>query len=201
MDVLTPASGAGPGVLVVHPWWGLNRTTRNYGAALAAEGFVAALPDIFMGDVTTSREAAQQLLERHWRDAGARMAAAVRELATHPAVEGDDVAGVGFSFGGFQLLALLAQPDLPLRRIATYYATHPLPGRHVPVLAHFAETDEFETPADVASMETALGASGAPNASHVYPNTRHWFAEADRPEFDRAAADLAFSRTLAFLRA
>ena len=58
LEVLTPKAGKGPGVLVVHPWWGLNRTTRGYGAALAAEGFVVGLADLFEGETASTIEEA-----------------------------------------------------------------------------------------------------------------------------------------------
>ena len=82
----------------------------------------------------------------------------------------------------------------------TYYAVYPLPESHVPVLAHFAGKDDFETDEDMAEMAKALEAAGAPNASFTYPGTAHWFAEIDRPEYDMDAANLAFERTVGFLR-
>ena len=92
MDILLPPSGKGPGVLVAHPWWGLNRTIRDYGAALAEEGFVVGLVDAFGGEVTTEIARAEEFLGKYMQSAGPVVAAAVRELAEHPAVTG---AGVG----------------------------------------------------------------------------------------------------------
>src|SRR3569833_2481170 len=97
MEILN-AKGTGPGVLVVHPWWGLNQSVREYGAALAREGFVVGLHDVFDGHVVTEIDAAQKQIETYWEKAGERVGTALRELAD---VAGADVAGVGFSFGGF----------------------------------------------------------------------------------------------------
>jgi len=47
-------------------------------------------------------------------------------------------------------------------------------------------------------MEKTLGEG---SSVHVYPGTKHWFLEADRPESDADAAELAYARTVAFLRA
>jgi carboxymethylenebutenolidase len=196
MDILRPAGG-GPGVLVVHPWWGLNQSVRDYGAALAREGFTVGLPDVFEGHVVTEIDAAQKQIETYWPMAGERVGAAVRQLADDV---GGPVAGVGFSFGGFHLMRLLDQ-GLPLRAVTAYYATHPLPAGHVPVLAHLAEQDAFESGEDMTALAQALAAASAPNACYTYPGTKHWFAEPDRPEYDADAARLAFSRTIAFLRA
>ena len=199
MEIIRPAGGTGPGVLVVHPWWGLNQTIRDYGAALARDGFVVGLADAFGGETTTSIEVAETLIRKYWSAAEGTVTEGLRNLAGHDAVIGDMVGAVGFSFGGFHLLELLAQPDLPMARLVTYYATHPLPERHVPVLAHLAASDDYESAEDMAAMTTAL-ANSPGSAVYSYPGTRHWFAEADRPEFDAAAAKLAFQRTVAFLR-
>lgn len=201
MDILLPPSGTGPGVLVAHPWWGLNRTIRDYAAALAEQGFVVGLVDAFSGEVTTEIAQAEQFLGKYMKTAGPVVAAAVRELAEHRAVTSNGIGAVGFSFGGFQLLRVLDEATLPLNRLVAYYAVYPLPERHVPVLAHFAGKDDFETDEDMAEMAKALTDAGEPNASFSYAGTAHWFAEADRPEFDAAAARLAFERTVEFLKA
>jgi carboxymethylenebutenolidase len=198
-DIVLPPGGKGPGVLVAHPWWGLNQTIRDYGAALAREGFVVGLTDLFGGETTTEIDAAEGLIRKHWDKAGGGIEAAPGELGRHQAVTSPQLGAIGFSFGGFHLLASLGK-ELPLAGLVTYYATHPLPERHVPVLAHFAADDDFESAADVAAMTAALKAAGPPNATEVYPDTKHWFAEADRPEYVAAAAKLAFGRTVAFLR-
>lgn len=200
MDILLPPSGTGPGVLVAHPWWGLNCTIRDYAAALAEQGFVVGLVDAFSGEVTTEIAQAEQFLGKYMKSAGPVVAAAVRELAEHRAVTSKGIGAVGFSFGGFQLLRVLDDNTLPLNRLVAYYAVYPLPERHVPVLAHFAAKDDFETDEDMAALAKALADAGEPNASFSYPGTAHWFAEADRPEFDAAAARLAFERTIEFLR-
>jgi carboxymethylenebutenolidase len=201
MDTLLPPSGTGPGILVAHPWWGLNQTIRDYGAALAKQGFVVALPDLFGGDTTTSIDDAEKLIRKHWETAGSRLIAAFGEFAGHAGVtNGKALGAIGFSFGGFHLLESLDNKALPLGRLVTYYATHPVPEKHAPVLAHFAGADEFESDDDMAALGAALTKAGAPNASYSYPGTKHWFAEADRPEYDAAAAKLAFERTVEFLK-
>jgi carboxymethylenebutenolidase len=200
MDILLPPAGKGPGVLVAHPWWGLNRTIRDYGARLAREGFVVGLVDAFDGKVTTDIAEAEEFLGTFRESAGPRVKAALHELAGHPSVTGAGVAAIGFSFGGFQLLRALDDGTLPLARLVTYYAVYPLPDRHVPVMAHFAGKDDFETDKDMAEMASALEAAGAPNTSFSYSGTAHWFAEIDRPEYDMDAANLAFDRTVGFLR-
>jgi carboxymethylenebutenolidase len=194
LEVVLPAGGSGPGVLVVHPWWGRNATVLAYGQALAAEGFVVGLPDAFDGDVVTERDAAQGLLDKHWQVAPGRLAADFEAFAANRAVRGP-VSGVGFSFGGFQLLGL--QETLPLRRVVTYYADREVELK-VPVLGHFAEDDPFAD--DQEGMIRKLEAARAPSEAIVYPATTHWFAEKDRPEFDVGAARAAFERTVGFLR-
>jgi carboxymethylenebutenolidase len=194
LDILLPPGGTGPGLLVVHPWWGLNGTVRDLGAAFAVQGFVVGLPDAFEGKVTTDKDEAQKLVETYWPTAPAVLTSAFNQLAANPAISGG-VSGVGFSFGAFQLLGL--QDTLPLKRIVTYYADREV-ALKVPVLGLFAENDPFAD--DQEGMIRALTAAGAPSEAIVYPGTGHWFAEKDRPEFDAAAATDAFDRAVAFLK-
>jgi carboxymethylenebutenolidase len=195
MDILLPPSGTGPGILVAHPWWGLNRTIRDYGAALAEQGFVVALPDLFAGDITTSIETAETQIRKHWETAGPRLDAAFDTLAGHRAVTGNGLGAIGFSFGGFHLLEAIERGDARIARLVVYYATHPLPAQHVPIMAHLATDDPYESQADMDALAANIG-----ETAYKYPGTMHWFAEADRPEYNAAAAALAFDRTVAFLR-
>lgn len=197
MDLLLPPEKRGPGVLLVHAWWGLNQTIRDYGAALAREGFVVGLPDLFEGENSASIEGAQQLTRNHGMKAEERLAAAIYEFVQHEAVQQDSIGAVGFSFGASALLDAVANGDTRIGRLVIYYATYPMTGEHPPILAHLAEADEFESDADMAAMSAAARSNGD---AFSYAGTRHWFAEADRREYDAAAAEAAFGRSVTFLR-
>jgi carboxymethylenebutenolidase len=198
MDILKPPGGKGPGVVVAHPWWGLNHTVRDYGAALARAGFTVGLPDLFDGQVATTPDEAEKLARGNWNTAAGKLTTAANELKEETAAP---VAAIGFSFGAFHLAQIMTDEALRLRALAIYYATFgPVPAKHPPMLAHLAELDSEETPADMRALSAALAAAGPPNAAYTYPGMRHWFAEPDRPEYDPAAAKLAFDRTVAFLR-
>jgi dienelactone hydrolase len=68
-------------------------------------------------------------------------------------------------------------------------------------LGHFSPGDEWEPDDNVRALERDLKAQGREVTFHWYPGTRHWFFEPDRPEFDAAAASLAWDRTVAFFEA
>jgi carboxymethylenebutenolidase len=87
--------------------------------------------------------------------------------------------------------------------VVVYYATVPLEyvSASAPVMGHFAEHDEFEPLENVRQFEQALRSKGLSIDFHVYPDTRHWFSEDNQPGYyDPAAADLAWQRTIEFLR-
>jgi carboxymethylenebutenolidase len=68
------------------------------------------------------------------------------------------------------------------------------------VLGHYAETDEWFPFDRAKEMEQKMKAAGVDVTLYYYPKTAHWFMEADRPEYDSAAAALAWERTFAFLQ-
>src|SRR5215469_10118210 len=102
-----PSQGNGPGVLVLHAWWGLTEPFRRVCDRLAEAGFVALAPDLYHGKTTASVEEAQALAEaldsdlEGWRG---DIAGAVQFLRQHGATNLVDGRGklalVGFSLGG-----------------------------------------------------------------------------------------------------
>ena len=68
-------------------------------------------------------------------------------------------------------------------------------------LCHFAEHDEWVSKAATRRLGRDLATAGRPTTIHAYPGTSHWFFESDRADaFDAAAADLAWKRTVRFLK-
>ena len=202
-------AGQGPGVLVLHAWWGLNDFIKELCDRLAEEGFVALAPDLFDGATADTVAGAEELLTQH---DSARIEATVRSavdyLRHHQAVVGDAIGLVGFSFGAAWalLLATVFQPE-DIGAVVVFYGNHPGLGTgefaqsRAAFLGHFAADDPYEAADDMRQTEAAIQAAGRPVTFHVYPQTGHWFFEADRPDAYRAAAaDLAWDRTLAFLR-
>jgi carboxymethylenebutenolidase len=60
--------------------------------------------------------------------------------------------------------------------------------------------DEWEPLDGVKAVENEIQAAGLDVTFHIYPGVGHWFVEEDRPEYDPAAAELAWERTIEFLK-
>jgi carboxymethylenebutenolidase len=182
-------------ILVLHAWWGLTPFFKTFCDRLAAEGFVAFAPDLHHGKTANTIEAAYQLLEEQdFPAAQATAIAALEYFRQHPAVQGKRIGALGFSMGA--MFALILQEISPgaFGAITLFYGGSEMDLSKIdtPFLCHFAEIDEFEPLENVQKMV-------APNAAiHIYPGTKHWFFEDNRPEFDGDAANLAWQRSLTF---
>jgi carboxymethylenebutenolidase len=190
------------GVLVLHPWWGLNDDVVAYADRLAGEGFAVVAPDMFGGQVATTIEDAERLARAADEAAiDAIVLTALDHIAERVGSSGT-LAALGFSFGAHWALWSPAQRD---RVVATvlYYGTtgdSVLTEVSVPVLGHFAENDPYETDEWVAEFERILRSARRDVTIHRYPGTGHWFAEPSRDAYRPDAADQAFARTVDFLR-
>ena len=204
-----PEHGSGPGVLVLHAWWGLTDVFKQVCNRLAEAGFVALAPDLYHGKTTAAVEEAQALgaaLDRdveRWRG---DIAGAVQFLRQHTATHLADGRGklalVGFSLGGSYALDMSVTLAEEIAAVVTFYDSYPgLDYRRASAayLCHFAEDDPFEPAESVAEMEQALQAVGRPFTFYTYPGTKHWFFEENRPEYDAEAARIAWERTIEFL--
>ncbi len=204
-----PSHGSGPGVLVLHAWWGLTEPFRQVCDRLAEAGFVALAPDLYHGKTTASVEEAQALgaaLDQDLERVRSDIVGAVQFLRQHDATKLADGRGklalVGFSLGGAYALDMSVTLAEEIAAVVTFYASYPgLDYRRASAayLCHFAEDDPFEPAESVAEMEQALQAAGRQVTVHTYPGTKHWFFEENRPEYDAQAARVAWKRTIAFL--
>jgi carboxymethylenebutenolidase len=204
-----PAHGRGPGVLVLHAWWGLTGPFRQVCNRLAEAGFVALAPDLYHGKTAASVEEAEALVEalnQHEERVHGDIAAAVQTLRQHTSTNLADVHGklaiVGFSMGGAYALDTSVTLPQEIGAVVTFYASYPgldYSGTNASYLCHFAEDDPFEPAESVAEMEQELQAAGRQATFYTYPGTKHWFFEENRPEYDAEAARLAWVQTIAFL--
>lgn len=202
--LVRPATETGPGVVVLHPWWGLNDFVRETCDRLADAGFVAFAPDLYDGRTATTIEDAKALRETlDHPETAERLTATTDAFASFRAVDGATIGLVGFSLGASWALRLVDRVPEVVGALVVYYGARDgeFAAAATPVLGHFAENDEF-VPADERTVLVEnLQAAGYDVDVHVYPGTGHWFAEPDRPDaYVPEAADEAWDRTLAFLR-
>ncbi len=95
-----PASGAGPGILVLHARWGLNDFFVGLCDRLAGEGFVALAPDLYGGAVASTVEDATKLMRSLDSEAAQKQVVrALDALRENPAVDGGKVGVLGCSLG------------------------------------------------------------------------------------------------------
>lgn len=185
------------GVLVLHPWWGLNRGVLAVVERLRAQGYDVASPDMYDGQVATEIPEAERLMRAvDPAAAAATIDAAVDELRAN----GAPFAIVGWSMGGNFAWDFVTRRPGEAAALVAYYgigehdATKAVP----PVLNHIGELDE-DVPF-LREIEEKLKGAGKDVTTHVYPGAKHWFDEPSRPEYDPAASALAWERTMSFLR-
>jgi carboxymethylenebutenolidase len=204
-----PEHGSGPGVLVLHAWWGLTEPFRQFCDRLAEAGFVALAPDLYRGKTTAVVEEAQALGEaldrdvERWRgDIVGAVQVLRQHTSAHLANGRSKLAFVGFSLGGAYALDMSVNLAEEIAAVVTFYDSYP--GLNYSIakaayLCHFAEDDPFLPAESVAEMEQELQAAGRPVTVYTYPGTKHWFFEENRPEYDAGAARIAWERTIQFL--
>lgn len=197
-----PEQPDAPGVIVLHAWWGLNSVFKKLCDRLAAEGFVAFAPDLYNGKVAKTIEEAGQLVDREQDRKQAIVTAAPDFLRGRPEVRKEVLSVIGFSMGAAWSLVLASERAQDIRKVVLFYGSYGIDFSKIQayILGHYASTDEFEPLEGIRAMEADMRTAGLKPTFHVYPDTKHWFFEEDRPEYDPQAAGLAWERTLEFLR-
>lgn len=198
-----PSQEKAPGVLVLHAWWGLNPIFKNLCDSLAAEGFVTFAPDLNEGKVAKTIDEAKEIMSSLDGKRKYEVAmAAVDFLRQRPEVQQGPLSLIGFSMGAAWSLALASERPEDFQKVVLFYGAGEADFSKIKaeILGHYSDTDEWEDINYVRSMESDMRQAGIKTTFHIYPRVPHWFFENDRPEFNLEAAELAWTRTLEFLR-
>lgn len=197
-------SGRLPGVLVVHENRGLNPHIEDIARRVALEGYVAFAPDAltplggYPGDEDKARELFAKLDQSKTRE---DFVAAVAYLGKRPECSGK-VGAVGFCWGG-GIANMLATRVPELRAAVPFYGSQPaaedVAKIKAPLLIHYAENDE-RINAGIPAFEAALKANHVKYEIFTYPGTQHGFNNDTTPRYDKAAASLAWQRTMDFFK-
>jgi carboxymethylenebutenolidase len=204
--LVRPAGRTGKlaGVLVVHENRGLNPHIEDVARRVALEGFMAFAPDAlfplggYPGDEDKARELFPKLDQVKTRE---DFVAAAGWLKGRSDGTGK-VAVVGFCYGG-GIANMLATRIPDLAGAVPFYGGQPRAEEAAnikcPMLLHYAEKDERLT-GGWPAYEEALKANKVRYEGFVYPGTQHGFNNDTTPRYDKAAADLAWKRTIEFFQ-
>ena len=211
--------GKRPGVLVVHEWWGLNSYARGRARMLAKEGYTALALDMY-GDGKTAghpktAEAFMNAVNSNMPVEKARFMAAYDLLTAQPTVKKDDIAAIGYCFGGGVVLNM-ARLGAPLKSVVSFHGMlmsdiKTEPGSIKPkILVFTGGADQFVPPKEVAAFEQEMKAAKADFRVVVYPGAEHSFTNPGATalgkrfnlplKYDRAADKDSWAQTTVFLK-
>ena len=160
-----PASGSGPGVVVIQEWWGLVDHIKDVCDRFAEAGFVALAPDLYHGRSTTEPdEAAKAMMALRMEQAARDMSGAVDEVQRRSS--GNAVGVIGFCMGGGLALVLATQRPDAVKAVVPCYGLIPWPDARpdysalsARVQGHYAENDEYFSPENAHQLADELARS------------------------------------------
>ena len=199
----TPKGANAPGFVCIQECLGLNDQIKKAADRFAEAGYRALVPDLYRGKVAKAADEARHMLSNlNFRDAAEQdIRGAVQQLKQ---ASKEKVAVGGFCMGGaLTLLAALRVPEMDAD--ACFYGLPPVDPAEfkkikIPLICHFANQDDWCTPAKVNELENMLKQSNSKSEMYRY-DAKHAFVNETRPEvYDRASAKLAWDHTLSFLK-
>ena len=208
----SPASGRGPGVVVIQEIFGINQVMRTVADDLAARGFFALAPDLFWRlepgiELTDKTDAewkrAFDLMGRFDQDKGVTdIQATLGYLRQLQGCTGK-VGAVGYCLGGLMAYLTAARTDSDAS--VGYYGVNiqeklgEASRIKKPLMLHIAGKDQFVPPE--AQKKVIDGLKGNAHVTiHLYPEMDHAFARPGGQHYDKANAELANTRTATFFR-
>lgn len=173
------------GIIVAPEWWGRNEYTEQRARELAEHGYAALAIDMY-GDknVTIDAKQAYEWMMQTFADADTivnRAKAGLDTLAAQPEVNADQLAAIGFCYGGKVVLDL-ARSGAPLKAVATFHATLAPKAPAIEgqiqgeILVLHGELDSMVTLDDVASFREEMHAAKVDHEVIIFEDAKHGFS-------------------------
>ena len=199
---LASAGDKAPSVVVIQEWWGLNDQICGVADRFARAGFNALAPDLYQGRVTQAPDEANHLMTG--LDFPGATHQDIRGAAQHLSRGGAKVAVMGFCMGG----ALTVATCVHVPEVAAGVCFYGIPPREfadpaaiaVPFQAHFANKDDWCTPAAADALEAAMKGAGRSPEVYRYDAAHGFFNERRGDVYDAGCAQQAWDRMSAFLK-
>jgi carboxymethylenebutenolidase len=196
--------GKRPAIIVIHENRGLNPHIPDVARRYALEGYLVLAPDLLSvsgGTPADDEKGREQYAKTDREDMIKEAIGAVAYLKKSPESTGK-VGAVGYCAGG-GIVNRVATDDPELDAAVAYYGPQPpadkVPGIKAPLLLHYGSLDE-NIGKGIPAYEAALKANNKKYTIYMYEGANHAFNNDTGPRYKKDAADLAFSRTLDFLK-
>lgn len=190
----------GPGILVLHSWWGLNNWVKEFCGRLASEGYTVLAPDLLNGALPESEaegEAVLGALNPNELSGLVMSSAQMLRAATKDASK--PIGVVGFSMGASLSFWLSTKLPEVVNSVASFYGTQAIDFDNAKsdYLGLYGADDHLVSEDDRIATESFVQLGGNDTNFVVYPEAKHWFFEPG-PNYDAAAADDAWNRLVRF---
>lgn len=196
-------AGSGPGLVLIHEWYGLVPETERMAQQFADAGFVVAAVDLYGGRVaTTDADAMALMMAMDSVEACGLVAEAARHLASLPSVRGK-IGMTGFCMGGAVTLVAACR----VAEIAAFVPFYGLPrpdrvdwtATRGPIQAHFARVDAWASPEKAEALVAEVNAAGGRATLYTYEGGHAFMRSSDPGAYHEESARLAFERATVFL--
>lgn len=199
---VSPDGGPAPGILLLHSFWGLNRTAKDIADRLADAGFTVLAPDLAHGQTFEEEDAAFTALGEADMNINASLVQSSVGILRRAQVDPDASIGVvGFGSGASWALWLSVRLVADVSTVVTYYGSQSIPmtGSNSSYLCHWAEADANVSDLEVADLGLSLQMADREFRFEHHTGTVDGFAEEGRPGFNPEAEIVAWRQTTEFL--
>jgi carboxymethylenebutenolidase len=192
-----------PCVIVIQEWWGLNDHIKSIVDRFEFEGFNALAPDLYHGRITQDADEASHLM--NGLDFPGTVHEDIAAAFDYLKTINPSVAVMGFCMGGALTIASAVRLE-GFKAAVCFYGAPPKAFADpadikIPFQGHFGRKDDWITPAVVADIEASMTGAGNPPEIYSYDADHAFFNKTRADVYDPEAAELSWTRMMAFLRA